>query len=113
MKDASFTVDRGADQSVMFFVKTTEAGTVAKNLTNCTLRCVIAEANTATPVINKALRIVSAAEGQAALDFTQTESRLILEGRRMEVEIELREGSLQIIVGRGWVTGIGNINLDT
>jgi hypothetical protein len=31
----------------------------------------------------------------------------------MDAEIELREGSLQIIVGRGRVTGLGGINLDT
>lgn len=112
MKDASFRVERGADQSILFTVRTTETGTTPKNLTGCTLRCVIAETATSTPIINKALRIVDAPTGQAALDLTPAESRLVLEGRRMDVEIELREGSLQIIVGRGRVTGFGGINLD-
>lgn len=113
MKDASFNVERGADQSILFNVKTTEAGTTAKNLTGCTLRAFITDSSTAALIVNKALRIVDAPTGQAALDLTPAESRLILEGRRMDVEIELREGSLQIIVGRGRVTGFGGINLDT
>lgn len=112
MRDASFKVQRGADQSILFIVWTTEAGTTLKDLTGCTLRCVITETASTTPIINKALRIVDAPAGQAALDLTPAESRLVLEGRRMDVEVELREGSLQIIVGRGRVTGFGGINLD-
>ena len=113
MKDASFQIQRGADQSILFTVNTTETGATPKNLTGCTLWCVIAETATSTPVINKALRIVNAADGTAALDLTPAESRLVLLGQRMDVEIELREAGLQIVVGRGRVTGVGGINLDT
>ena len=112
MKDASFRIERGADQSILFLVRTTETGTTPKNLTDCTLRAFIAETGTTDLAINKALRIIDAATGQAALDLTHHESRLVLEGRRMDVEIELRESSLQTIVGRGRVTGYGGINLD-
>jgi hypothetical protein len=110
MKDCSFTVDRGADQSILFNIFTTETGTTRKNLTGCTVTAFIG-AGTAT--ITKVLRIVDAPQGVAALDLTPAESRLILSGQRMDAEIELREGSLQIIVGRGRVTGLGGINLDT
>lgn len=110
MKDCSFTVDRGADQSILFNIFTTETGSTRKNLTGCTVTAFIG-AGTAT--ITKTLRIVDAAQGVAALDLTPSESRLILNGNRMEAEIELREGSLQIIVGRGRVTGFGGLNLDT
>lgn len=113
MKDASFRVERGADQSILFIVRTTETGTTPKNLTGCTVRAFITETTTGTIALNKALRVVDTPTGQVALDLTPAESRLILEGRRMDVEIELREGSLQIIVGRGRVTGFGGINLDT
>lgn len=112
MKDASFRIERGADQSILFLVRTTETGTTPKNLTGCTLRAFIAETGTTDLIINKLLRIVDAPTGQAALDLAHHESRLVLEGRRMDVEIELRESSLQIIVGRGRVTGFGGINLD-
>lgn len=112
MKDASFQIQRGADQSIMFIVRTTETGTTPKNLTDCTLRAFITETASTAQILNKALRIVDAPTGQAALDLTPAESRLVLEGRRMDVEIELREGSLQIVVGRGRVTGFGGINLD-
>ena len=113
MKDASFRVERGADQSILFTVRTTETGTTPKNLTGCTLRAFVTETGTSSLILNKALRIVDAPTGQAAIDLTPAESRLVLEGRRMDVEIELREGSLQIIVGRGRVTGFGGINLNT
>ena len=112
MKDASFQVQRGADQSILFTVNTSETSLVAKNLADCTLRCVIGEAATTNLVFNKALRIIDAPTGQAALDLSPAESRLIPEGRLAEVKIELREGGLQIIVGRGRVTGLGGINLD-
>lgn len=112
MKDASFRVERGADQSILFTVNTTETGSTPKSLAGCTLRAFVTETATTALVLNKLLRIVDAPTGQAALDLTPAESRLILEGKRMDVEIELREGALQIIVGRGRVTGFGGINLD-
>jgi hypothetical protein len=110
MRDCSFTIDRGANQSILFNIFTTESLVTRKNLTGCTVTAFIG-AGAAT--ITKALRIVDAPTGQAALDLTPSESRLILAGQRMDAEIELREGSLQIIVGRGRVTGLGGINLDT
>ena len=110
MKDCSFNVEIGADQSILFPVYTDETDTVRKNLTGCTL---VAYIGSGSPPITKLLRIVSASQGLAALDFTPAESRLILLGRRMPVSIELREAGLQFVVGRGLVTGLGGNNLDT
>ncbi len=110
MRDCSFTVERGMDQSILCNIFTTEALTTRKNLTGCTVTAFI---GSGMPTITKQLRIVDAAQGIAALDLTPAESRLILSGQRMDAEIELREAGLQIIVGRGRVTGLGGINLDT
>ena len=110
MKDCSFSVDIGASQSILFTVFTDETDTARKNLTGCTLTAFI---GASTPSITKLLRVVNAGDGTAALDLTPAESRLVLLGQRMDVEIELREAGLQIVVGRGRVTGVGGINLDT
>jgi hypothetical protein len=110
MKDCSFLVDRGADQSILFNIFTSESLVTRKNLTGCTVTAFI---GAGTASLTKALRVVDAPTGQVALDLTPAESRLILLGQRMDAEIELREGSKQIIVGRGRVTGLGGINLDT
>lgn len=37
MRDASFKVERGADQSILFNIFTTETGSTRKNLTGCTV----------------------------------------------------------------------------
>lgn len=110
MKDCSFNVERGADQSILFNIFTSESLVTRKNLTGCTVTAFI---GVGAATITKALRIVDAPTGQAALDLTPAESRQVLSGQRMDVEIELREGALQIIVGRGRVTGFGGINSDT
>ncbi len=113
MKDASFVVQRGSNQSILFNIFTTEAAATRLNVTGKPVRAVIKAAEGSPTLINKACREVDAANGQVALDLTPAESRLIPEGRKVQVEVCVWDGGTQTTVGRGRVTGLGGINLDS
>lgn len=112
MKDASFVVQRGSSQSILFNIFTTEAAVTRLNVSSKTVRVVIRASEASPTLINKTCREVDAANGQVALDLTPAESRLIPSGRKVEVEVCVWDGPTQITVGRGRVTGLGGINLD-
>lgn len=116
MMDCSFRVDRGADQSILFNIFTNEARTTRKDITGHSVTAFI---GVGSPTLTKALRIVDAVNGVAALDLTRVESRSIALGNRMEVEIQLidltppPQDRREFIIGRGRVTGLGGMNADT
>lgn len=112
MKDASFVIQRGSNQSILFNIFTSEATVSRLNVSGKTVRAVIKASESSPTLIDKACREIDAANGQVALDFTPAESRLIPEGRKVQVEVCVWDGDTQITVGRGRVTGLGGINLD-
>lgn len=112
MKDASFTIQRGSHQTIGFTVTTTEAGTTRLNLGGKQV-WVFIRLSEATPIlIDKVCRVVNAAEGEVALDLTPVESRLVPEGARAQVEVEIWDNGVETTIGRGRVNAIGGINLD-
>lgn len=113
MMDASIKVDRGADQSILCNVFTNEALASRLNLMSKPLRAFIRISEDVPVAIEKVLRVVDAATGVVALDLSRTESRLIPIGNKMQIEFKLYDNGSQIIVGRGRVTGLGGITLDT
>jgi hypothetical protein len=112
MKDASFKVYRGSDQSVYLIVTDGTIANTRLNLTGKSVRAVIRPSEDVPPLISKLCRAVVASTGEVALDLTPAESRLIPLGRKVQVEFEVLDNGKEIPVGIGIITGIGGINLD-
>ncbi len=113
MMDASFYVDRGSSKTISFPVFTNESLVTPKNLTGVTLRAFIKEFEGAPAVLTKDLTITNPpSAGIATLSLTPAETRLIPLGRKLQVEVEMYEGSEETTIGRGWVSGFGGINSD-
>jgi hypothetical protein len=116
MKDCSIQVDRGADQSFLFRVFNDAVPPAPLNVAGKPVRAFIRASEAVPVLINKLLLPVppgTGSNGEMYLALTRTESRLIPLGNRLQIEIKLFDDDKEIIIGRGRVTGVGGITLDT
>ncbi len=113
MRDGSFKVDRGADQSIIFQIFTNESLVARLNVSGKPVRAYIRPSESVPPILSKLCREINGANGEVALDLTPAESRLIPEGRKVLIELKVFDGTQQFIVARGVVTGLGGVTLDT
>jgi hypothetical protein len=113
MKDASFKVYRGSNQSILANVFTSEAAVTRLNVSGKPVRAFVKRSEDGPIILSKLCRTINAATGEIALDLTPAESRLVPEGRKVLVEFKVFDGTEQYIVGRGILTGLFGISLDT